>query len=77
MDEIEQYKIDGFIAEVEKFTDGSEIILFAETDDNIRICLNIVLDPTEDINKFVEIQIREIIEKLKEVQAIYYDRNNT
>lgn len=74
MDEIEQYKIDGFIAEVEKFTDGSEIILFAETDDNIRICLNIVLDPTEDINKFVEIQIREIIEKLKEVQAIYYDR---
>lgn len=74
MDEVEQYKIDGFIAEVEKFTDGSEIILFAETDDNIRICLNIVLDPTEDINKFVEIQIREMIEKLKEVQAIYYDR---
>ena len=75
MDEIEQYKIDGFIIEVERFTDGSEIILYSETDENIRICLNILIGPTEDIKNFIDINGYEMIEKLKEVQAIYYDRD--
>lgn len=75
MDEVKQYKIDGFIIEVEQFTDGSELILYAETDENIRMCLNIMLDPTENIENFINVNVHEMIEKLKEVQAIYYDRD--